>query len=312
LDSSAVSVHPPTAIAHDQWDADAVRNDLRAYVVAHLGTPDGVLVADETGFLKKGTKSAGVQRQYSGTAGRTENRQLGVFLAYASAHGHAFLDRELYVPQSWIDDAPRCQEAVIPAETVFATKPALVQRMLARAMAAGVPAAWVLADEVYGDDEPLRRWLEERRQAFVLAVSSTHLLWQDMAQRPPAALVAALPASAWTTISCGAGSKSERLYDWACIALPYQAPTGIQHRLLVRRSRTVTPDLAYFRVLCPLVTSLADLVRVAGMRWTIEECFEEAKECVGLDQYEVRRYDAWYRFITLALVAHAALAVARY
>jgi SRSO17 transposase len=294
-----------------RWDADAVRDDLRAYVVEHLGTPAGVLIVDETGFIKKGTKSAGVQRQYSGTAGRTENCQLGVFLAYGSAHGRAFLDRELYLPESWIADAARCREAGIPAGTAFATKPQLAQRMLARAFAAGVPAAWVVADEVYGNDEPLRRWLEAQRQAFVLAVSSTHLLWQDMAQRTVAAIVAALPAEAWTTVSAGMGSKGERLYDWACIDLPYQAPEGMQHRLLVRRSRTATPELAYFRVLCPFGTTLEELVRVAGMRWMIEECFEDAKESVGLDQYEVRRYDGWYRFITLALLAHAALEVTR-
>jgi SRSO17 transposase len=187
----------------------------------------------------------------------------------------------------------------------------LAIRMLERALAAGVPAAWMVADEVYGDNEPLRRWLEAKRQAYVLAVSSTHLLWQDMEQRPVAAIVAALPEDTWTTGSAGTGSKGERLSDWACIELPYRAPAGMQHRLLVRRSRTATPELAYFRVFCPTQTSLEELVRVAGMRWMIEECFADAKGTVGLDHYEVRRYDAWYRFITLALLAHAALEVSR-
>ena len=294
-----------------QWDADAVRDDLQVYVIEHLGAPDGVLIVDETGFIKKGTKSAGVQRQYSGTAGRTENCQLGVFLAYGSARGRAFLDRELYLPESWIADQERCQEAGIPTGTAFATKPALARRMLARAFARDMPAAWVVADETYGNDEPLRRWLEGRRQAFVLAVSSTHLIWQDMEQRTAAGIAAQLGVEAWTTQSAGTGSKGERLYDWACIDLPYQAPSGMTHWLLVRRSRTATPELAYYRVLCPTETELEDLVRVAGMRWMIEECFEDAKDSVGLDQYEVRRYDAWYRFITLALLAHATLEVTR-
>lgn len=298
-------------LSGSQWDADVVRDDLRGYVVEHLGAPDGVLIVDETGFLKKGTKSAGVQRQYSGTAGRTENCQLGVFLAYGSALGRAFLDRELYLPASWIADPARCREAGIPAGVSFATKPALAKQMLARAFAAHVPAAWVVADEAYGNDEPLRRWLETQRQAFVLAVSSNHRLWQDMEQRPVAAIVAGLAADAWTTVSAGPGSKGERLYDWTCLDLPYRAPDGLQHRLLVRRSRTVRPELAYFHVLCPVQTSLEELARVSGMRWMIEECFEDAKESVGLDQYEVRRYDAWYRFITLALLAHAALEVTR-
>jgi SRSO17 transposase len=174
-----------------------------------------------------------------------------------------------------------------------------------------VPAAWVVADEAYGDDEPLRRWLETQCLAFVLAVSSNHRLWQDMEQRPVAAIVAELAPDAWTTVSAGTGSKGERLYDWTSLDLPYHAPDRMEHRLLVRRSRTGTADLAYFRVLCPVGTSLEEVVRVSGMRWIIEECSEDAKGSVGLDQYEVRRYDAWYRFITLALLAHAALEVTR-
>lgn len=298
-------------LSGSQWDADAVRDDLRAYVIEHLGAPSGVLIVDETGFVKKGTKSAGVQRQYSGTAGRTENCQLGVFLAYGSALGRAFLDRELYLPEDWIADQARCREAGIPDDATFATKPELARRMLDRALCAAVPAAWVVADEVYGDNEPFRRWLETRRQAFVLAVSSTHLLWQDIEQRTAAAITAELAADAWTTCSAGRGSKGERLYDWASIELPYAAADGMQHRLLVRRSRTASPELAFFRVFCPASATLPDLVRAAGMRWMIEECFEEGKGSVGLDQYEVRRYDAWYRFITLALAAHAVLEVTR-
>lgn len=298
-------------LSGSQWDADGVRDALQRYVVEHLGVPDGVLIVDESGFLKKGTKSAGVQRQYSGTAGRIENCQIGVFLAYGSAVGHGFLDRELYLPQEWLADQARCREAGIPDQTAFATKPALAMRMLDRAMAAGVSAYWVLADEVYGNDEPFRRHLEARQQAFVLAISSIHLVWKDMTQQPVSALVAALATDAWVTCSAGAGSKGDRLYDWACLTLPYQAAEGMQHRLLVRRSRTATAELAYFRVFCPIETDLDQMARAAGMRWMIEECFEQAKGSVGLDQYEVRRYDAWYRFITLALLAHAVLEVTR-
>ena len=198
-------------LSGSQWDADAVRDDLRNYVLEHLGALDDVLIVDESGFLKKGTKSAGVQRQYSGTAGRIENCQLGVFLAYGSALGHAFLDRELYLPESWIANQARCREAGIPDDTAFATKPVLARRMLERACAAGVTAAWVVADEVYGTDEPFRRWLEARRQAYVLAVASTHLVWQDMAQRTVASVVAQFPNEVWTTCSAGTGSKGERV-----------------------------------------------------------------------------------------------------
>lgn len=297
-------------LSGSQWDVDAVRDELRTIVLEDLGAPDGVLIVDETGFLKKGTKSAGVQRQYSGTAGRIENCQIGVFLGYGSAVGRAFLDRELYLPAQWLHDRERCREAGIPKETVFATKPALALRMLERAFAAGVSVAWVVADEVYGDDEPFRRSLEARGQPYVLAVSSTHLVWQDMEQRAVATIIAALPADAWTTCSAGKGSKGERLYDWTGVRLPYAATAGMQYRILARRHRT-TGELAFFWVFCPEETALAELGRVAGMRWMIEECFEAAKGTVGLDQYEVRRYDAWYRFITLALLAHAILEVTR-
>jgi SRSO17 transposase len=298
-------------LSGSHWNADAVRDDLRAYVVEQLGARESVLIIDETGFIKKGTKSAGVQRQYSGTAGRIENCQIGVFLAYGSSKGRAFLDRELYLPKEWLADPARCQEVGIPEGMVFASKPQLAIQLLVRARVAGVPAAWVGADEVYGNDEPFRRHLEAAEQPYVLAVSSSHLVWQNMAQQSVGAITAELPPDAWTTCSAGAGSKGERLYDWACLRLPYQAAEGMEHRILVRRSRTDDAELAYFRVLCPTLTALEKLARVAGMRWMIEECFEDAKGSVGLDQYEVRRYDAWYRFMTLALMAHATLEVTR-
>jgi SRSO17 transposase len=293
------------------WDADAVRDDLRDYGVAHLGAPDGVLVVDETGFLKKGTKSVGVQRQYSGTAGRRENCQIGVFLGYASAHGRTFLDRALYLPQEWVDDPARRQEAGVPAALGFATKPELARAMLARAFAARVPAAWVTGDEIYGDATDLRHWLERERHPYVFAISCNSPIWHDGRQERVDALVAARPPESWGTLSCGAGSQGERFYDWACLQLPYEATSGMAHWLLVRRKRRAPHERAYFRAFGPLSTTLEDLVRVAGARWAIEECFAEAKGSVGLDHYEVRTWQAWYRHITLALLAHAYLEVTR-
>ncbi len=293
------------------WDVDAVRDDLREYVVEHLGDPDGVLIVDETGFVKKGTKSVGVQRQYSGTAGRRENCQIGVFLNYASPKGRTFLDRELYLPQSWADDAERRREAGVPEAVTFATKPELAKRMLERAFAAGVPAAWVTGDEIYGDATDLRRWLEQERHPYVVAVSCSHPVWHDGKQERADALVASLAQEAWGTLSCGAGSQGERVYDWACLQLPAATTAGMAHWLLVRRKRSDPTELAYFRAWGPEATQLPELVRVAGMRWATQESFEDAKGSVGLDQYEVRKWTAWYRHITLTLVAHAYLEVTR-
>jgi SRSO17 transposase len=293
------------------WDAEAVRDDLREYVIEKLGAPDGVLIVDETGFLKKGTKSVGVQRQYSGTAGRRENCQIGVFLAYASSKGRTFLDRALYLPQDWADDAERRREAGVPESVTFATKPELARGMLERALTTGVPAAWVTGDEIYGDATDLRRWLEREQHPYVFAVSCSSPIWHGGRQERADALVASLPPESWGTRSCGAGSQGERLYDWACLQLPYERATGMAHWLLARRSRSEPTELAYFRAFGPADTTVEELVRVAGMRWAIEESFEDAKGAVGLDQYEVRKWTAWYRHITLALLAHAYLEVTR-
>jgi len=294
------------------WDAEAVRDVLRTYVVEHLGdAASGVLVVDETGFLKKGTKSAGVARQYSGTAGRRENQQIGVFLLYASERGAAFLDRALYLPDEWVGDAARRAEAHIPADVAFATKGELARELLARAFGAGVPARWVVGDTVYSADE-LRRWLEgQEGRSYVLAVPETHGLWTRGHQQTVEQLIAALPADAWTRLSAGEGSQGPRWYDWACLALPYAAASGQAHWLLARRRVSDPTKLAYYRVYGPAQTPVTEMVRVAGRRWTIEEGFEQAKGEVGLDQYEVRRYDAWSRYITLALLAHALLEVTR-
>jgi SRSO17 transposase len=293
------------------WDADAVRDDLQAYVAEHLGEPDGVLIVDETGFLKKGTKSVGVQRQYSGTAGRIENCQIGVFLGYASSSGRTFLDRALYLPSEWADDAERREEAAVPTNVQFATKPELARGMLERAFTAGVPAAWVTGDAIYGDDGELRRWLEAEQHPYVLAISCSHTIWQQGTQKRVDALIASLPSEAWGTLSAGAGSQGARLYDWAYLRLPSQNTPSMTRWLLARRSLSDSTELAYFLAFGPADTPIEDLVRVAGMRWAIEESFEDAKGAVGLDQYEVRKWNPWYRHITLALLAHAYLEVTR-
>jgi SRSO17 transposase len=297
-----------------RWDAEALRDDVRAYVVEQLGDPGGVLVVDETGFLKKGAKSAGVQRQYSGTAGRIENCQVGVFLAYASGKGRALVDRELYLPAEWASDPARRAEAHVPEQVGFQTKPQLAQQLLARALDAGVPAGWVTADEVYGGDARLRAFLEQRDLAYVLAVKATQPLWAASAQGPselPAReLVARLPARAWRRLSADDGAKGPRIYDWARVALTRPGWPGRGFWLLARR-RLTDGELAYHACFGPAPTTLAELVRVAGSRWAVEECFQAAKDQVGLDHYQVRRYDAWYRHVTLVLVTQAFLAAVR-
>ena len=297
-----------------RWDPDALRDDVRGYVMERLGDPAGVLVVDETGFLKKGTKSAGVQRQYSGTAGRIENCQVGVFLAYASDKGRALVDRELYLPKEWASDPARRTEAHVPAQVGFATKPQLAQAMLERALDAGVPAGWVTADEVYGGDARLRAWLEDHDLAYVLAVKATQPLWahgeRGPAELPARQLVAGLPARAWRRLSAGDGVKGPRVYDWARVALVRPGWPGRGFWLLARR-RLSDGELAFYACFGPADTTLAELVRVAGVRWAVEECFQAAKDQVGLDHYQVRRWDGWYRHVTLVLVAQAFLAAVR-
>jgi SRSO17 transposase len=294
-------------LARMRWDADQVRDDLRSYVVEHLGDPGAVLVLDETGFVKKGVKSAGVQRQYSGTAGRIENCQIGVFLGYASRHGRALIDRALYLPESWAGDAARREEAGVPAEVTFATKPKLGRAMLERAFRAGVPCAWVTGDSVYGGDYSLRRAIERERRGYVLAVTSG----QRLGLKPVADWLEDVPPRVWRRLSAGDGAKGPRLYDWAW--LPYRSDTaqGWQKGLLIRRQIARPGEFAFYLTLAPEQTSLANLVQVAGTRWTIEACFEAAKGETGLDQYEVRSWTGWHRHITFAMLAHAYLAVLR-
>jgi SRSO17 transposase len=297
-------------LASYDWDADLVRDDLRSYVIEHLGEPEAVLVIDETGFIKKGTKSVGVKRQYSGTAGKIENCQIGVFLAYATSKGRAFLDRELYLPREWVEDGERCSEAGVPGvpkDVGFSTKPQLAEAMLKSALDAGVPASWVTGDEVYGSDRRLRLWLEGQDLSHVLAIKGNEPLWTEggFAQQEAATLAAQVPADQWVTLCAGDGAKGARVP-----IRPLKAP-GKGYWLLVRRSIDKPEELAYYVCFGPAQTPLLELVRVAGMRWAIEEGFEEAKGEVGLDQYEVRKGVSWYRHITLALLAHAYLAVVR-
>jgi SRSO17 transposase len=295
------------------WDADAVRDDLRAFVVDALGAPDGVLVVDETGFLKQGTKSVGVKRQYSGTAGRIENCQIGVFLGYASAHGRAGIDRALYLPQEWAADPARRTTAGVPPHVSFQTKPHLALTMLERALDAGVPAAWVTADEVYGNDFAFRHALERRAQAYVVAVKRTHTVSTWPPYGPPGQaracdLIAARPAAAWQRLSCGDGAQGERVYDWACQRLRPALRAGWMHALLARRHPTNADELAFYLVYAPEDTSREEIVRAAGARWSIDDLFKLAKGQVGLDHYEVRSWAGWHRHVTLALWALAILA----
>ena len=293
------------------WDPDSVRDDLRDYVVATLGDPGAVLILDETGFLKKGTRSAGVARQYTGTAGRIENSQVGVFLAYASRHGTAFLDRALYPPEEWTGDPNRCRAAGVPGGTAFATKPGLAKAMLQRAFAAGVPAAWVTGDEVYGGDGGLRRWLEGERRPYVLAVRANQYVWAGFRQSTVSALAEALPKRAWPKITIAAGSKGPRRYAWAWVPINNDLGPQWQRWLLIRRSLDDPEDLAYYIAAGPRRTTLTHLAKTAGARWSIEGGFESAKQEVGLADYEVRSWTGWHRHVTLSLLAHAVLAAVR-
>ena len=290
-----------------RWDADAVRDDLLAYVGAHLGDPGGVLVLDETGFVKKGDKSAGVQRQYSGTAGRIENCQIGVFLGYASRYGRALIDRALYLPEGWAEDRARRAEAKIPDGVAFATKPKLGLAMLERAHAAGLPFAWVTGDSVYGADSAMRRWLQAHSLGYVLAVTKAQRLGLARVEDR----VTELPATAWLRLSAGDGAKGPRRYDWAYLPYGSDAAPGWEKGLLIRRSLAEPGKLAFYLTHAAHGMALADLVQIAGTRWTIEACFEAAKGEVGLDQYEVRSWTGWHRHVTLAMLAHAYLAVLR-
>jgi SRSO17 transposase len=303
------------------WDADALRDDLREYVLEQLGDDESVLIIDETGFIKKGDKSVGVKRQYTGTVGKRENCQVGVFVAYASERGQAFIDRELYLPEEWAHDQERRKRTAVPEQIGMRTKPELAKEMLKRALDAGVHAAWVVADSsVYGDSRRLGMFLEEREQPYVLAISGKAHVWSGFYQHRVSTLLESLrqgdwaleeTGGGWRRLSAGDGSKGPRLYEWLRLALNPPMQEGFERWLLVRRSIGEPDELSAYTVFAPEGTTLEELARVAGSRWRVERGFEEAKGEVGLSHYEVRSWHGWYRHITLALFAHAFLAAIR-
>jgi SRSO17 transposase len=293
------------------WDAEAVRDDLRDYVVDAFGDPGAILVVDETGDVKKGVHSVGVQRQYTGTAGRIENAQVAVYLTYAAPRGHALIDRALYLPKSWATDPQRCRNAGIPNNRrSFATKPTLAAALVARAVAAKVPAAWVAGDEVYGADPRLRAAIRGHGLGYVLAVSANRRVPTQAGPIRVDRLPALLPKRAWQKHSAGAGSHGHRYYSWAWITLLAEDDTDTGHHHLLIRRNDATGELAYLRCYSPRPVTLHTLVTVAGQRWRIEESFQTAKGLVGLDQHQVRRWTSWHRWTTLAMLAHAFLAIA--
>jgi SRSO17 transposase len=298
------------------WDTDGVAADLREYVVAHLGEPDAVLVVDETGDVKKGDQTVGVQRQYSGTAGRVENAQVAVYLTYTTRVGHAMIDRELYLPRSWADDPDRRAAAGVPEDVEFATKPALATAMLTRAVEAKVPARWLTGDEVYGADPRLRAQAETLGLGYVLAIGCDRRVPTHGGPLRPDTIAAALPDECWQRYSAGAGAKGPRIYDWAFITLPPSTDDEAagdtdraEYRWLLIRRHPRTGELAYYRCYSPTAVPLAELVRVAGARWTVEETFQGGKGLTGLDEHQVRRWVPWRRWTLIAMLAHALLAV---
>lgn len=292
------------------WDADELRDRLRDYVVYELGDRGGVLVVDDSGDLKSGVHSVGVQRQYTGTAGRIENAQVATFLAYTTLAGRVLIDCRLYLPKSWTRDQPRCQAAGVPDEVEFATKVTHARQMLADALDSGVPAAWVTADEFYGNERGLRRDLQARATGYVLCVAKNHRVTLDDSSTATVEKIAtALPTRSWNRISAGKGAKGERVYDWAWVRITPPADEAVGHHWLLIRVNITTGERAYYRCWSPTRVGLKALVRVAGIRWSVEECFHAGKGEVGLDQHQVRTWDSWHRYTTLAMFAHAILAV---
>jgi SRSO17 transposase len=296
-------------LARADWDADAVRDDLIGYVAEHFGHPDGVLVVDETGFLKKGTQSCGVARQYTGMAGRIENCQVGVFLGYVTAKGRALLDRALYLPQEWAADPDRRKAAGVPTAVRFATKLAVARQMIDRALDAGVPARWVTADVGYDSDYALRKAVEDRALGYVVGVRADHAVAVGSRRVRACALLAEVPADGWHRPSWDAGAQGLRRYDWALCRTNCQEPKPFARWMLIRRSVADPTEVAYFTCGGPPAATLADLIGVAGARWAVEDLLDMAKGDCGLDGYEVRTWAGWYRHVTLSLFALAVAAV---
>jgi len=291
------------------WNADEVRDHLYEYVTDKLGDPEDVLVTDETGFLKQGKKSAGVKRQYSGTAGRIENCQIGVFMTYAAPQGYTMLDRELYIPQEWVTDKERCKTAGIPEDFTFRTKPEMALEMINRADTAGIPYKWVTGDCVYGEYYGLRQSLEANDKGYVMAVSGKACVWMGFEQIRISAIIAALPGDGWIRLSVGHGSKGERIYDWILFDVNTPSELPGQRKLLFRRSISKPEEICAYLCYSPENANLETFVGVAAIRWTVEMCFAESKGEVGLDHYEVRSYQGWYNHITMVCLAHALLTV---
>ena len=292
-----------------RFSADKLRDELRLYVGEKLGEPDGILVMDDTGFLKQGKKSCGVKRQYSGTAGKITNCQIGVFLTYSSSKGHALIDRRLYLPEEWCADTARRRGAGVPEDVTFQTKPQMALEMVQEATAAGMPYAWVTGDCAYGDYRAIRLWLEEQRKCYALCVSGKEYIWQNDRQIRVSEILKSLPAEGWLEASCGDGSKGARMYDWMCFDLNQAMSEGFSRYMLIRRSKTDLEDLQVYLCYAPVGTLVEKLIRIAGVRWTVECCFAESKAEVGLDHYEVRGYGGWYKHITFACLALALLTV---
>jgi len=292
-----------------RFSADRVRDVLRGYVGEKLGEDDGVLVVDETGFLKQGNKSCGVKRQYSGTAGRVENCQIGVFLTYASIKGHSPIDRRLYIPKEWMEDNERRKKAGMPEMLAFQTKPEMALEMIQEATTAGVPYTWVTGDCVYGDFTDIRQWLENNGKCYVMNVSGKAYVWRGHKQEAVGSILKNLPEEGWFEESCGSGSKGERIYDWLIVDINPGMAEGFKRSLLIRRSKSTPDELRAYICFAPIGTPPKKIIETAGTRWTVETCFKESKSEVGLDQYEVRSYDGWNKHITLACFAIAFLTV---
>lgn len=322
-----------------KWSADAARDRLQQFVVEVFGGEDAIGVVDESGFIKKGVHSVGVKRQYSGTAGKVENCQIGTFLSYATKKGHVFLDRRLYLPEEWCNDLERRKRAKVPDNVVFQTKPEQAMEMLENAWQAGVPMRWVVGDEVYGDSTALRNLIARHERWYVLTVKTSTPIWIErpqvvepkppeqgcpgtkvrLAEDAPSAItvkqvVDSWPESRWQTLTVAEGEKGLILYDWACqrVIEKYDGLPGRDAWLLARRSLSDPTDIAYYLSNAPADTPRLKLAQVASTRYTVEQCIEEAKDETGLDEYEVRYWQSWHRHITLSMMAHAWLASVRY
>jgi SRSO17 transposase len=309
-------------LGRGRWDADALRDIVRDYALEHLAADDAVLVVDETGFLKQGKASCGVARQYTGSAGKITNCQIGVFAAYVSGKGHCFIDRALYLPKTWADDPARRAAAHVPQQIAFATKPHLARAMVERAIAAEVPFAWVVGDSIYGVSE-IEMALRRAGKGYVLGVNSNSQ-FNSWGAKPPVAGTAAeiadkLDPSAWRRLSAGAGAKGERLFDWAYLELAdleaaeyHESLSGLWTRGLLIRRNLADGELAFFATWCPAGTGMETLVAVEGRRWAIEDGFETAKNELGLDHNETRSWHGWHRHVSLVMLAFAMLAAIRH